>query len=137
MLAFLPNTNYFRLLRTGRYKILTILATLPGIACYSTLILRWQGHTSIFESLEIFPGGFAAGMVGASTFIALASDLAPEDMAMGQSGIYLASSIGLLGGISMNFAVTQASLRSILTKSLTGEGSKKVVCSPKYEEYVF
>jgi len=65
-------------------------------------------------------------MVGASTFIALASNLASEDMAMGQSGFYLASSIGLLGGISMNFAVTQASLRSILKKSLTGEGSAKV-----------
>lgn len=65
-------------------------------------------------------------MVGASTFIALASDLAPENMAMGQSGYYLFVNIGLLGGISMNFAVTQASLRSILKKRLTGEGSGNV-----------
>jgi len=121
--------------RTGHYKILTVIATLSGVACYLVLILRWHGRVSLLESLEIFPGGFGAGMVGASTFIVLMSNLAPENMAMGASGMYLSSSIGQIAGISMSFAVQQKSLLSLLKKRLPREDSKKV-CRSEKRDYI-
>lgn len=65
-------------------------------------------------------------MAGASAFIIMTSDLASENMAMGTSGMYLSSGIGQIAGISMSFAVQQGSLKSILRKRITGEGSRKV-----------
>lgn len=42
--------------RTGRYKILAVGATLVAATCYATLIVRWRGKISVWESLEIVPG---------------------------------------------------------------------------------
>lgn len=107
-------------------KTITFLATISGIACYLLLILRWHIQISLLESLEIFPGGFATGIIGASTFLVLTSDLAPENVAVATSGMYLATGIGAVAGISMSFCVQQGSLRSILEKRIGAEGSGKV-----------
>jgi len=120
-------TAGYMIARTGRYKLLTIFATISGIATYLVLILRWHGRISLLESLEIFPGGFGTGIAGASAFIIMTSDLSSENMAMGTSGMYLSSGIGQIAGISMSFAVQQGSLKSILEKRITGRGSRKII----------
>lgn len=116
----------FLITRTGRYKPLTIFATLFSSLTYLLLILRWKGKISFWESLEIVPGGFGTGMAQASTFIALTSSLQHKDMAIATGGLYLSSAVGMLVGLAVSSAVQLSTLRSILEDRLTGESGAKV-----------
>lgn len=112
--------------KTGKYKILTIVAPLLSSITYILMILRWTGQTSWLESMEIIPGGLGTGMAGAATFIALTSSVQREEVAIATGGMYLASSVGMVGGIAVGSAVQQGGLRSILKQKLVGKGGDKV-----------
>lgn len=112
--------------RTARYKTLTILATICSCITYILLILRWHGEISMWESLEIMPGGFGSGLVGSSTFIALTASVAQKDMATSAGGLYLASAFGMLAGIAVSSSVQLSSLRSLLLERVRGPGSDEV-----------
>jgi MFS family permease len=114
--------------RTGRYKILIMLAAICSSITYSLLIIRWNGHISILESLEIIPGGFGTGVASSATFIALTSSLEHKDMAMATSGMYLASTVGGVVGIAVSSAVQLGTLRTLLTRGLEDvSGSKRIM----------
>jgi hypothetical protein len=108
--------------RTGRYAILTILGASCAVLAFLALILTWQGQTTFLESLEIFPAGFGTGIVQTSTFIALASNVEPQDMAVTISGSYLLGSVGLVLGISLSSSIQKGALRRLLWNKLEGNG---------------
>lgn len=113
--------------RTGRYKALTIIATLSSSLTYLLLILRWKGKISLLESLEIIPGGFGTGMASASTFIALTASVEQSEMAIVAGGMYLSSAIGMLFGLAVSSSVQVGTLRSLLQKNLVGPRSVEII----------
>lgn len=113
--------------RTGLYKVPTVLAPLFALLAMSICYFTWQGHTTIPQSLAIFPGGFAAGLVSSSCFVGLAAGVKEEDVAIASSGIYLFFNIGAIAGSSAGSAVYQTSLRTGLESALQGvEGGNEV-----------
>jgi len=115
--------------RTGRYKALTLGATGVASLAYLLLILRWHGNTNWLESLYIFPGGFGSGIANSTLFISIQAALDPQYTATAASTLYLASSIGMLGGMAGVSAVLRQSLRVNLDARLSEMGfgdAKKV-----------
>ncbi|KAL1608865.1 hypothetical protein SLS59_002056 [Nothophoma quercina] len=108
--------------RTGRYKALTLGATGVASLAYLLLILRWHGNTNWLESLYIFPGGFGTGIASSTLFISIQAALDPSFTAIAASTLYLASSVGMLGGMAGVSAVLQQSLRVNLDERLTHIG---------------
>lgn len=108
--------------RTGRYKALTLVATVISSTGYLLLVLRWHGNTNWLESLYIFPGGFAMGIVQSALFISVQAAIDPAFSAIATSTLYLASSIGVLAGMSGVSAVLQEALRNGLDNRLTNLG---------------
>ncbi|KAH8594599.1 major facilitator superfamily domain-containing protein [Bisporella sp. PMI_857] len=117
----------FTIQRTGRYKFLTILATVSSSITYVLLIIRWTGKISVWESLEIIPGGFGSGMAQASTFIALSGAVEKSEMAIATGGIYLSSAVGMLVGLAISSSVQMGTLRTILEERIIGRGSRKII----------
>jgi MFS family permease len=108
----------FVIQRTGRYKVLTILASTFASISYSLLIIRWKGNTSWLESLEIMPSGFGMGLAFSATFIALQSSVKREEVAISTGGLYTASAIGMVIGIAAASTVQLGSLRVLLETGL-------------------
>lgn len=110
----------FWIKRSGRYKPLTVLSPIMGVLCTITLLLVWDGHTSPWLSLLIFPGGLAMGILSSSAFVGLAAGVEEEGIAITTSGMFLAFNIGSIAGISGGSAVLQNVLRSSLGSALEG-----------------
>jgi hypothetical protein len=84
------------------------------------MILRWHGHTSFLESLYIVPGGFGNGIALSAMFVVLTAGIDHCEMAIGSSGLYLSSNVGMVAGISIASALLQSTLRKQLRISLEG-----------------
>ncbi|EWC47309.1 hypothetical protein DRE_03428 [Drechslerella stenobrocha 248] len=113
--------------KTGRYKLILVLAGLISSAASTLLILRWNGHTGFWESFYIVPGGFGMGLSQAASFVAMTAGLEKEHYAVATSGLYLSSSVGLVAGVSLVNVVLQNAVTAILGRRLTGPGSKKII----------
>ncbi|KAN0092359.1 MFS general substrate transporter [Hyaloscypha variabilis] len=114
--------------RTGRYKLLTILASSFASFSYFLLIIRWTGNTSWLESLEIMPSGFGMGLAFSATFVALQSSVKKEEVAISTGGLYTASAIGMVVGIAASSTVQLGTLRSALEASLNGfSGAQEII----------
>ncbi|KAK6498877.1 hypothetical protein TWF481_011448 [Arthrobotrys musiformis] len=113
--------------RTGRYKLILVLAGLISTVASTLLILRWNGHTGFLESLYIFPGGFGMGLSQAASFVAMTAGLEKEHYAVATMGLYLASSLGAVAGVSAVNVVLENVVRRILGQKLTGPGSEKII----------
>lgn len=94
------------------------------------MILRWHGHTSFLESLYIVPGGFGNGIALSAMFVALTAGIEHCEMAIGSSGLYLSSNVGLVAGISIASALLQSTLRKQLRISLEGIDEMQDVILP-------
>lgn len=108
--------------RTGRYKVLILIATILSSTGYLLLILFWHGRTDLLESLYIFPGGFGMGIVQSALFISVQAAIDPAFTAIATSTLYVTSSIGFLAGMAGVSAVLQQVLRTGLTYRLTKLG---------------
>lgn len=106
--------------RSGRYKVLTISATAIAALAYAVIAIRWRGHTNVWESLYIFPGGFGSGVASSTVFVALAAAVSTSDMAVATSGLYLSMNIATAAGTSVVSAVVQNVLRQALQTELAG-----------------
>lgn len=115
--------------KTGQYKSLTLGATGVASLAYMLLIFRWHGKTNWLESLYIFPGGFGTGVASSTLFISIHAALDPTFSAIAASTLYLASSIGMLGGMAGVSAVLQQSLKANLEQRLTQIGLTDVKIS--------
>lgn len=100
--------------KTGKYKALLWFAALSACSCYAALIATWHGHTSALASLAIFPGGFGTGITGAATFIALMAYITHTDAAVAAGGLYLATNIGMILGLSISSSLQRGELRVLL-----------------------
>lgn len=117
----------FIIQRTGRYKLLTILASTCASVSYALLIIRWTGNTSWLESLDIMPSGFGMGLAFSATFVALQSSVKREEIAISTGGLYTASAIGMVVGIAASSTVQLGSLRAVLEVNLRNiSGAKEV-----------
>lgn len=103
--------------KTGLFKWPTVLAPVLSVCCM-LLCLTWDINTTIFQSLFIFPGGFATGMISSSAFVGMAAAVAPEDVAIAGSGMYLFFNVGAIAGASSGAAVYQTALKSNLRDAL-------------------
>ncbi|KAI1497231.1 major facilitator superfamily domain-containing protein [Biscogniauxia marginata] len=108
--------------RTGRYKSLIVFAGIISFVSYLLMILRWNGHTNLAESLYIMPGGFGTGISATAVFISLQASINPEDKAVAASGLYLASPIGSIVGMAASNAVMSTVLPSHLRARLLDLG---------------
>jgi hypothetical protein len=122
--------------RTGRYKMLTLLATSCASISYGLLIIRWNGDTSWLESLEIMPSGFGTGLAFSATFIALQASVKRDEIAISTGGLYTASAIGMVVGIAASSTVQLGTLRAALEASLGGLSGGRAVrnsVAPNFE----
>ncbi len=81
-------------------------------------MLRWRGHTNLFESLYIIPGGFGTGVALSTTFIGLAAGVEPADIAIAGTGLYQAQNIGVVVGLSVVGSLLRTTLRPQLEEGL-------------------
>ncbi|ODQ54685.1 MFS general substrate transporter [Saitoella complicata NRRL Y-17804] len=102
--------------RTGRYKLPAVSAGVVAAVTYILLILTWHGETNWIQSLFIIPGGFGTGIAQTAVFIALTSAVQKSAIAIATSGLYLASNIGMVLGVSLTSAVLRTSLALLLGK---------------------
>ena len=89
------------------------------------MILRWHGHTNIFESLYIIPGGFGNGIALSASFIALTAGVENSQMAIASSGLYLSSNLGMVTGLSLAASILQGTLRKQLRIALEGTKNRE------------
>jgi MFS family permease len=104
--------------RTGRYKVMVLIATISASIGYFLLIVRWHGSTNWFESLYIFPCGFAMGVVQSALFISVQAGIQPEFAAIAASMLYLTSPTGSVAGLAVASAVLQGTLKQGLGQRL-------------------
>jgi MFS family permease len=108
--------------RTGRYKVMVLIATISASIGYFLLIVRWHGSTNWLESLYIFPCGFGMGVVLSALFISVQAGIQPEFSAIAASILYLTSPIGNVAGLAVASAVLQGTLKQGLGHRLDSLG---------------
>jgi len=81
-------------------------------------VLRWHGHTNVFELLYIVPGGFGTGINLSTSFIGLAASVEPADIAIAGTGLYQAQNIGVVVGLSVVGSLLKTTLRPQLEKKI-------------------
>ncbi|KAK8002402.1 elongation factor 1-alpha protein [Apiospora arundinis] len=102
--------------RTGRYKPMLIFATLVSSFSYLLLLLRWHGHTNIWESLYILPGGLGTGIVQTITFVGVQAAIDPAHKAAAMSGIFLVVTIGgMVGMVAVNAVTIETMTQTLYT----------------------
>jgi hypothetical protein len=106
--------------RTARYKFLAIFATITSAVGYLLLIFLWRGHTNIWESFYITPGGFGSGLLFSSIFVGLAASVDESQVATTTAIFYLSGNMGVIIGTSLVSSVLELSLRNQLTQTLQG-----------------
>ncbi|KIV99663.1 uncharacterized protein PV09_08718 [Verruconis gallopava] len=113
--------------RYGQYKMLAVFATISAALCYTLLIFRWRGNINIWESLEIFPGGFGTGMVESAAFISLSSAVDKSMQAVALSGLFQAANVGAITGLAISSSVLQRTLQDQLQSRLDQYSEKKEI----------
>ena len=106
--------------RSGLFKPLTVLSPIMGLLCMVSLLLTWDGHSSPWLSLLIFPGGVAMGLLSSSAFVGFAAGMREEDQSVTTSCMFLAFNIGSIAGVSGGSAVLQNVLKGGLENALSG-----------------
>lgn len=118
----------FIISKTGRYKVLTIFASVAATVGYILVTIRWTGHTKWYESVYIFLGGFGMGIIQSTTFIHLAASLEATEMAIAGTTLFLSQNLFTLLGIQISTTVLRATLRAGLDAGLDGVKHKEKVC---------
>jgi hypothetical protein len=104
--------------RTGKYKLLVVLATLASSSAYLLLMLRWHGNTGLLESMYIVPGGFGTGIAQSALFISLQAVVDKAHIAPAVGVMYLITSVGFIFGLACMSATLQGVLRTGLEDRL-------------------
>ncbi|KAJ5533711.1 hypothetical protein N7494_010263 [Penicillium frequentans] len=113
--------------KTGYYRILLVLAGLIASITYVLLYLRWDGHTGLWESLYIIPGGIGTGIASAAAFVALTATLPPDEVAMATAGYMLLISFAMTAGVTTSNSVLGMGFQRQLRLNLHGPGSERVI----------
>ncbi|KAL3589651.1 hypothetical protein FPOAC2_11822 [Fusarium poae] len=108
--------------RTGRYKLVLLVATLTSAVSYILLLLRWHGRTNVWESLYIFPGGLGTGAVQTGVFVAVQAATDPAHKAAALGGVWLTVMVGAVIGMTAVSTVTMHVMAWSLATTLQGRG---------------
>ncbi|KAL2205638.1 MFS general substrate transporter [Sarocladium strictum] len=111
--------------RTGSYKLVLTVATITSATSYLLLLLRWHGHTNIWEALYIFPGGFGTGAVQTGVFVAVQAATDPAHKAAALGGIWLTGTVGSIIGMTAVSAATMQIMGRTLASALGSQGLAK------------
>lgn len=123
--------------RTGRYKLLVLLATIAASIGYLLLILRWHGNTNWLESLYIVPGGFGTGVAQSAIFISIQAAVDPSLAAVATAALFLSTSVGMVAGMAGVSAAMQAMLRRGLDNRLDSLGFSGVRKAEVFKSFRF
>ncbi|KAH8664200.1 major facilitator superfamily transporter [Xylariales sp. PMI_506] len=104
--------------RTGRYKIITLIASIAGGISYFLLILRWRGNTNWWESMYIVLGGLAAGMANTAIFISINAIIEPAHKAVATASLFLSMPVGMITGIAIASALMLQVMQEQLDQNL-------------------
>ncbi|KAJ5186075.1 Major facilitator superfamily domain general substrate transporter [Penicillium cf. griseofulvum] len=113
--------------RTGQFKILLVVAGLVAGISYLLLYVHWNGHSGLWESLFILPGGLGTGIASASSFIAMSSMLPADEIAMATAGYMLIVGFSITAGVTTSNSVLGMEFQRQLKLNLHGPGSEKVI----------
>ncbi|KAL8951564.1 MAG: hypothetical protein Q9222_002474 [Ikaeria aurantiellina] len=113
--------------KSKRYKLLSIVAVLLLVASFIAMLLRWHGRISIWESLYIFPAGFAVGLLASTQFVGVSSAVGKEQVATILSMFFLSGQIGIMIGASGSSALLHRVFRDTLVRKLAGKTDGKQV----------
>ncbi|KAK3390705.1 major facilitator superfamily domain-containing protein [Podospora didyma] len=114
--------------RTGRYRMVTSVATVLSNIAYLVIFLRWRGSTGWLETLYGFPVGFGFGVSLSAAFIGLTAGLDSSEVAMSTSGFYLTLNIGSLIGVSSASLLVNSFVERVLKERLCGiPGAAKII----------
>ncbi|EYB30290.1 hypothetical protein FG05_07720 [Fusarium graminearum] len=113
--------------RTGRYKLVLLVATVTSSVSYILLLLRWHGQTNVWESLYIFPGGLGTGAVQTGVFVAVQAATDPTHKAAALGGVWLTVMVGAIVGMTAVSTATMHFMASSLSTTLQGRGFAKGV----------
>lgn len=108
--------------RSGRYKMAIVGATVMAVSCFSLLYVSWTGATSGWQALLTIPGGLGSGMAHSAIFVALAREVAPGEIPVAFSGLYLCSSVGTVAGLCGASAMFMSVTKGELWRVLVDEG---------------
>ncbi|KAH6676218.1 major facilitator superfamily domain-containing protein [Halenospora varia] len=103
------------------------IQNISSMLSFTLLILVWRGHTTILESLLIFPAGLATGIAHSAVFIGLTSGVQEHEVAIAGSRLYLCGNIVGVIGVSAGNALHQVVLRNDLIVALAGREDKKEI----------
>ena len=117
------------LYRTGRYRLLTILAPCSSATCFILLYLRWTAKPlALIESFYISLAGFSNGVSIASVFVFLTAGTKKEDTSISSGVFYLATSVGEVTGFSIQNSILQGTLGRLLPVRLSKVEDSDEVC---------
>ncbi|KAI6342627.1 hypothetical protein MCOR25_011170 [Pyricularia grisea] len=108
--------------RTGRYKSLMVGAGILSSISYLLLLLRWHGHTNIWEALYIIPGGLGTGLVQILVFVGIQATIDPSLRAPAMSCLFIVISVGATIGMAAANSVTMNVMKVKLEASLIHMG---------------
>lgn len=116
--------------RTGRYKTLLVIAGPVAAISYALLLVRWRDSPlSVWESLDILPGGLGTGIASAAAFVAMTALLEPGEVAMATSGYMLVISLAMTTGVTVTNTVLGLGFRRELGRRLRGSEGDEVFLS--------
>ncbi|KAK0391700.1 hypothetical protein NLU13_1199 [Sarocladium strictum] len=108
--------------RTGHYKLVLLAASSISAVSYVLLLLRWHGHTTVWEALYIIPGGLGTGAVQTGVFVAVQAATDPAYKAAALGGIWLSVMVGSVIGMTAVSAATMQIMAWTLSSTLQERG---------------
>lgn len=113
--------------RTGRYKKLTLAATILGNFCYVLVLVRWRGTSSMADTWYVLLSGVGMGSTQNTTFVHLAAALDPKDMAIAGTSWFLSQGVGMLVAANLFSLIHNIALVKLLKNALQGREDKDEV----------
>lgn len=104
--------------RTGQYKPVLFIAGLVASVSYLLLFLRWNGNTSVWESLFIVPGGIGTAFASAASFVALTAFLDPDEVIVAMGGYMLVFSIAMTAGVTTTNTILTTTFKRNMVRDL-------------------
>ena len=115
------------MVRTLRYKTITLAAIGVGILGYLLMALRWHNRVGAWESLYYVAAGFGFGMSLNAQFIGLTA-AAPEDQQGTAIGVYyLSQQVGMIFGVGSFAALLETGFSNNLRRGLNSSPERDEV----------
>ena len=106
------------MVRTLRYKYITLGALCVGILGYLLMALRWRNGVGPWESLYYVGGGFGYGMSLNAQFIGLTAAAPDDEQGTAIAVYYLSQQVGMIFGVGSFAALLETVFSNNLRRAL-------------------